>query len=237
MSDKTAMSETPRIDVREHTRALGAASYKLEELAAAFDDASERAETAERELAACRVELDKVTERAQTLSRRYDMACREIDESCLAPRESAHIPAYDDNDFGPSTTYCLRCNAVFGTPAWSQPCVAATAGPPDAAHIPSPAPDSQADIDWLHRFITCTPLGGNAPADDIARAHAIVERLRSRQAPRGEGIEVLNRLSAAITAIGQYGFDKDTTKDEHAFHLWKELNDAQAASAAFLKRN
>lgn len=54
MSSDAPGSDTPRTDVREHTEALGRASYKLEELAAAFDDAATRAENAERELAGLR---------------------------------------------------------------------------------------------------------------------------------------------------------------------------------------
>lgn len=33
------------------------------------------------------------------------------------------------------------------------------------------------DVEWLHKFINCTPFGADAPAEDMQRAHRIVDSL------------------------------------------------------------
>ena len=44
----------------------------------------------------------------------------------------------------------------------------------------APQDQRSADLEWLHRFINCTPFGADAPASDIQRAHEIVSALSER---------------------------------------------------------
>jgi len=48
------------------------------------------------------------------------------------------------------------------------------------------------EIDWLHRFLNCTPFG--PPPSEIQRAHEIVDKLmQSARSEEGERIEHLQR--------------------------------------------
>ena len=58
------------------------------------------------------------------------------------------------------------------------------------------------DVEWLHKFINCTPFGADAPAEDMQRAHRIVDSLYAAppsQPAQGEAAtEKLQKLDAII---------------------------------------
>lgn len=67
------------------------------------------------------------------------------------------------------------------------------------------------DVEWLHKFINCTPFGADAPAEDMQRAHRIVDSLYAAppsQPAQGEEIGEMR-----ITGVHWYG------QNPHAFPL------------------
>lgn len=74
----------------------------------------------------------------------------------------------------------------------------------DAPQQP-PMPSRYADVTWLHRFINCVPFGADAPVEDIARAHSVVERLEGELA--GANALGMVRIKELEQTVAAYTLD------------------------------
>ena len=82
------------------------------------------------------------------------------------------------------------------------------------------------DIEWLHKFINCVPFGEHCPAEDMTRAHEIVNALASPDAlPEGkeskermlERFEQWFKMNYLIFERGE----RDTTLKHRLWTAWQ----------------
>jgi len=96
-----------------------------------------------------------------------------------------------------------------GVPAIWLEAARAALSPPETVGEPVAS-----DVDWLHKFINCTPFGADAPAEDIQRAHRIVDSLVALPSQPAQG-EQQAAYPHIIEALSWHRFERDDmTVDE-----------------------